>query len=61
MGQAQRRKKRAEGEPGSKRNRMFHLLRLISRYSDYEIGRFVDRRFNEKGGEYATKPNYVRD
>jgi hypothetical protein len=48
MGEAKRKKLMGQGKTGSKRARMFHLLKLISRYSDREITRFIDRRIGRE-------------
>jgi hypothetical protein len=41
MGEA---KRKNQVSPGSKYARAFHLMKLISRYNDYEIRKFLERR-----------------
>lgn len=44
MGEAERKKKAIQQSLSVKGKRAFHLLKLISKYSDYEIVRFIQRR-----------------
>jgi hypothetical protein len=46
-GTLEQRQELARTRPQTKRERMFHLLKLISKYNDREIMRFIDRRIKE--------------
>ncbi len=47
-GLQEERRSQALARTPTKRKRMFHLLKLISNYSNRDIGRFIDRRLGKE-------------